>query len=179
MSKIKLRGNYYKMKSEEEIIESAQSFKMDNVLERYKKDYSVDEETARRIEKELKRYLALLAIHPRSPYGMRGPVDDLWHTFIFFTSEYFDFCEEVAGRYLHHIPNSGPSDDPREQRDGTYKKMLEAYAFVFKEDPPSDIWPPLTAKVPNRCNDGCSSCDGCSSGSGGCKGGCSGCNSCN
>lgn len=29
--------------------------------------------------------------------------DELWHTFIFYTNEYFSFCENLGG-YIHHNP---------------------------------------------------------------------------
>lgn len=32
-------------------------------------------------------------------------VDDGWHTFLLYTQEYFEFCNRIAGRYIHHSPN--------------------------------------------------------------------------
>ena len=31
-------------------------------------------------------------------------VDDLWHEFIIFTSDYQEFCHKAFGRFLHHTP---------------------------------------------------------------------------
>jgi hypothetical protein len=32
-------------------------------------------------------------------------VDEVWHAFILFTSDYAAFCDEVFGRFVHHAPN--------------------------------------------------------------------------
>ncbi|MFG1997515.1 glycine-rich domain-containing protein [Spirillospora sp. NPDC048911] len=34
-------------------------------------------------------------------------VDMGWHMFILHTREYIEFCDRVAGRYVHHVPESG------------------------------------------------------------------------
>ncbi len=31
-------------------------------------------------------------------------IDDLWHTFLLFTREYQQFCQENFGRFVHHVP---------------------------------------------------------------------------
>ena len=45
----------------------------------------------------------------QSARGARLPmpsqaVDEAWHEFILFTHHYADFCDEVLGRFLHHVP---------------------------------------------------------------------------
>lgn len=37
-------------------------------------------------------------------------VDELWHLHILHTKEYFNFCENVYGRYLHHTPTDNIID---------------------------------------------------------------------
>lgn len=34
-------------------------------------------------------------------------VDVGWHTFVLYTQEYAEFCDRVAGRFIHHIPDDG------------------------------------------------------------------------
>ncbi len=39
--------------------------------------------------------------------GMLSPstqVDDGWHAFVLHTEEYAEFCERIAGRFIHHRP---------------------------------------------------------------------------
>ncbi|MGN9778820.1 glycine-rich domain-containing protein [Micromonospora sp. H33] len=45
------------------------------------------------------------------PLGPSDLVDIGWHTFILHTREYADFCQRIAGRFIHHQPEPAP-DDP-------------------------------------------------------------------
>lgn len=65
-------------------------------------DESID--TVRSWVPELKKWLVMLAHDGRDDLVIFGPVDRLWHTFITFTREYAAFCEQVAGRFIHHVP---------------------------------------------------------------------------
>lgn len=162
--------------SQETIIKRAMDFDMSKPGLRYAKDYDVDEELAKRHVLELKRYLVLCSLHPRAAYGMRGPVDDLWHTFIFYTKDYWAFCEAVNGRYIHHVPED-PDAAPSKSN---YADMLAAYKIVFREDPPADIWPPVggTADQGPAARICSNSCQGCGGGDPSCGPGCVGCDNC-
>lgn len=46
------------------------------------------------------------------PLGPSDLVDIGWHTFILHTLEYADFCQRIAGRFIHHQPEPAP-DEPR------------------------------------------------------------------
>lgn len=119
-------------------IAKSSRFDLSDVVERYARDHRVNDELASRHGVELKRFLVMCAIAPESYYGMAGPIDDLWHTFIIFTRTYERFCQEVAGRYLHHQPLS--AGKPKSGPD-TYIQFLHDYEQVFQEVPPLDIWP--------------------------------------
>jgi hypothetical protein len=123
-------------------IESAQraeKFPFDAVRVRYMKDANVSEEIAREHERELKRYLLLCARNATANYGMKGPVDDLWHTFLLFTIDYAAFCESVAGRFIHHVPASAV----RPVALSEYDRFLVDYETAFGEPAPAHIWPRL------------------------------------
>lgn len=49
----------------------------------YRQDTGLSEKEARRHQGELKRFWTLSGVNSRS-YGMRGPIDNLWHRFILF-----------------------------------------------------------------------------------------------
>jgi hypothetical protein len=87
-------------------IQKVMDFPMRHILDRYKKDYKVTEETAKLHEKELKRYLIIAAENlPEKNVDMFSPeVDNLWHTFLLFTREYQKFCCELLGIFVHHTP---------------------------------------------------------------------------
>ena len=122
-------------------VAKATAFSMEPVIRRYARVYEVPLEVAMEHELELKRYLAMCAMRPKGQgtYGVRGPVDELWHTFIIFTQLYCDFCTSVAGRYLHHAPTEISKADGTEK----YSKTLSAYKEIFGESAPSHIWPAI------------------------------------
>lgn len=144
------------------VIKMAEGFNLEHVIHRYMKDFELPEDVAREHARELVRFLTICALNPDVVYGMAGAVDKFWHTFVMYTKEYAEFCDAVAGRFIHHVPDS-PDDDalstPR-LRDN-YLKFLEDYEEVFGDPPPSHIWPNPQGKLYdlNRCTNGaCSRC---------------------
>jgi hypothetical protein len=139
----------------DEIIQKTMDFPLDKVLFRYRREQKLSECEAREHERELKRFLALVAINHRG-YSMRGPIDGLWHTFILFTKMYETFCREVAGRFIHHFPNIsgyekthaddyppiGPEQRPLNLGSREYQQLLNDYQALFGELPPAHLWPP-------------------------------------
>src|SRR3954447_23969374 len=89
------------------VVARAMAFPMEPIVRRYMDEQQLPAEVAREHERELKRYLTLCALYPDSAFGMAGPVDELWHTFITFTLDYARFCDQVAGRFIHHVPATG------------------------------------------------------------------------
>jgi hypothetical protein len=78
-------------------------------------------------------------------------VDIGWHTFILYTKPYADFCHDVVGRFVHHMPN----DDGEGKGDlaGTITRTKDAIrAGGFSVD--DELW--LSLKV--QCNDGDDGC---------------------
>ena len=39
-------------------------------------------------------------------YSLR--VDEVWHQFILYTSQYGEFCRRFFGHYVHHAPSNAP-----------------------------------------------------------------------
>lgn len=145
----------------------ANNFDTSIVLERYIQDYSVSLKTAKLHERELKKFLTLSACSSNG-YGMAGPVDNYWHTFLLFTREYSEFCKSIgSGKFLHHIPisddkrrgnskrvNCGSDGDGCDSNFGCdvyrygsiyskedkYKQFLLDYKKYYSITPPS-VWP--------------------------------------
>jgi hypothetical protein len=124
--------------SADQIIQAAMSFDMKKILERYCKDYDIPADMALEYEKELKRYLVLCASNPNINYIMKGPVDKLWHTFIIFTHEYADFCNQVAGHFIHHVPSAGQEKQSKPKKPD---RFVEDYRKLFHKSPPRRAWP--------------------------------------
>jgi hypothetical protein len=133
------------------VVQKAESFDMERVLQRYMKECRLSRTVAESHERELKRYLVLSAVFVE-PMGMRGDVDALWHTFILFTRRYFEFCHLVAGDgvFIHHEPDrlddSPPPASVAAIRVPTdYARFWVAYERVFGTVPPAHAWPQLAA----------------------------------
>ena len=118
----------------------ATDFPMGPVLDRYCHDHGISKDEARVHERELKRYFVLTARNPDRPYGMKGPVDDLWHTFLLFTEMYRAFSDALMGRkrFLHHHPctTAKGASFPI-----TYDGFWYDYRDAFGEAPPESAWP--------------------------------------
>lgn len=125
----------------QEVIELAMGFPMQEVLNRYVRDYQTSLDDAQRLERELKRYLTLCALDPDKGYAMAGPVDGLWHTFLLFTRLYTSFCEQTAGEYLHHAPGDIENVNELERFETEYANLWNDYQATFGEPPPDTIWP--------------------------------------
>lgn len=117
------------------VIEGVMSYDMDQVVERYALEHDAPIGVAKELEHELKRFLALCASGPEREYGMCGPVDDLWHSFIVDTMNYGDFCQKFAGRFIHHVPGQS------EESFAGYVRLLQDYERVFGQIPPIHVWP--------------------------------------
>jgi len=76
------------------------------------RDHELPEEEAQEIVDATLGFLKLCADHPGHGFAPSGKVDIGWHTFLLYTREYATFCEETAGRFIHHEPNDLPTQPP-------------------------------------------------------------------
>lgn len=142
----------------EETMARAMSFDMQSVLERYKKDYQVQDELIALHRQELMRYLVMCSLSPKENIEMMSKeVDQLWHTFILFTKEYARFCKQVADRFIHHVPNVEKQVNNIKEKAETF---MRTYTTLFREAPNSIVWNQLyTINAQIECGD-CHECMG-------------------
>ena len=135
------------------------------VIERYRLDFELSPEDALFHTGEFVRYMAMCADRPHADYGMAGQIDEVWHTFILYTRDYAKWCNEVFGRFMHHVPT--PPEEKQEVVSGnavdTYALFYRDYSLFYGGLPP-EIWPAPHSQL-NDC------------GGGGCGGGGSSCGS--
>jgi hypothetical protein len=144
-------GKYHAMPTPAEIAREklllAEACDLSNVRARFCKLYDVTADEALACERELTRYFILGVAFPDSDHGMYGRfVDEFWHTFLVFTMDYVDFCRDVFGRYVHHVPIS---DEDRGSSDvaapwgrapeSTFADFAMDYEQAF-EEPLPEIW---------------------------------------
>jgi hypothetical protein len=114
---------------------------MSDVIQRYRENTRLPDEILKEHEREIKRFLAMCSMNPGS-YGMRGPLDELWHTFIIFTSSYARFCYELGGDFIHHLPEAPSDTVPKgEATKGSYMNFLKDYERLFGHEAPIEYWP--------------------------------------
>jgi hypothetical protein len=59
---------------------------------------------------EFRRWLALIVLGNNGIPMISTQVDEVWHTFIVYTRDYTNFCNDVFGRYIHHQPIAIPTE---------------------------------------------------------------------
>lgn len=65
-------------------------------------------------------------------------VDEIWHTHLTFTRNYWDgMCAKILNYPLHHDP-SGLVPNQKDRND--YQKTLQFYEDIFQQIPPSEVW---------------------------------------
>lgn len=135
-------SKYLPMLSSVEMLEAAHKFDLSAVVARYIKEFGETEVRSLEIAEELKRFLVLCALDKTKGYAVRDPVDQMWHTFIIFTKNYFDFCRALGRPYLHHdpTPELEKKRDPKAMLE-SYERLLIDYRVIFKCDPPTSVWP--------------------------------------
>lgn len=126
------------------------------LVRRVVKDHGIAFEEAELIIDGALGFLKLYGDHPDQRFAPSPEIDIGWHTFLVYTRAYQVFCQQIAGRFIHHEPN----DDPNRPFDGLNSTKTVAYMeerqIVFNPD----LW----GGGADACTDGC----GTKCGPGGC-----------
>ncbi|MEV7013252.1 hypothetical protein [Streptosporangium sp. NPDC051022] len=125
----------------------------DRLTTRIRIDHPEHADIAEPIMEQALAFLATCAANPGAALGPSDLVDIGWHTLILYTADYADFCDRVAGRFIHHTPDDIPGEA------GTSPSLaatIEAMtAAGYRVDPA--LWPKgaeCTSKC-NQCHAGC------------------------
>lgn len=68
------------------------------------KDEGIDLTLAERIVEQTLVFLVACGQNPGAKLAPSNATDPGWHAFILHTKAYTEFCERVAGRFIHHLP---------------------------------------------------------------------------
>jgi hypothetical protein len=91
-------------------------------------------EYADNIAAAYKRYLVMQVKYPDDAEDilLAKDVDEFWHTHILQTRKYFEDCQAMFGRYLHHEPHVGEiTQAVIEHRDQLAEKTRRLYELEF------------------------------------------------
>lgn len=104
---------------------------LDAVRERVSVSGVVSQEELDEVVTEYRKFLGLVLLGNGGLAMTSEKVDEVWHNHILFTRDYADFCDDVFGGYLHHMPNT--SFTPITPGGG--KRFREAYRQTYGEVP--------------------------------------------
>ena len=76
----------------------------DRLVRRIVQDDHIEQQLAERIVDQAVAFLYACARTTDTPLRPSKTVDIGWHTFILHTRAYAEFCDDVAGRFIHHEP---------------------------------------------------------------------------
>lgn len=136
------------------LLRDALSFDAPYVVERLVNDRVVDSlDEGRELFAEILKYLVLCELNRDVVVGMYSArVDEAWHAFILYTTEYTDFCRRFFGRYVGHAPKNAPPADNHDHLDQcelTFDEFRERYQKTFAEPLP-DVWYDVRSIAPAR-----------------------------
>ncbi|MEU8260438.1 hypothetical protein AB0C02_07435 [Micromonospora sp. NPDC048999] len=104
----------------------------------------------------LDQALAFLAacVATTEPLGPSDLVDIGWHTFILHTRDYADFCQRIAGRFIHHQPEPPPDETGPTTPEPLGVPISRAVAAIraagFATDP--ELWGRTAGECQSQCN---------------------------
>jgi hypothetical protein len=96
-----------------------------------------DEERVERALNEYRQFLALMLWNPEAVLVPSEDIDEVWHTHVLNTARYQADCERIFGRFQHHSPTFGESEEVQEEHMKGRDETLKLFAAAFGEVPPS------------------------------------------
>ncbi len=125
------------------------TYRNNNVLNRYKKDYPNNKLSAEQAFEELMKFFWLNIQHevdkkefPHKKdldfivgiHSEMKEIDDMWHTFLLFTKDYISFCKKYIGKYFHHTPSVDSKKITKEEFKIDFSRFLSyVYDHLKKE----------------------------------------------
>jgi hypothetical protein len=120
----------------------------DRLVARVMADNGDDQPTAIRITAQALAFLAACAADPGASLAPSPEVDKGWHAFILHTAEYAEFCDRVADRFIHHLP-----DEPGEEDSGAGVPATVAAMRALGLSVDADLW-----GTAGECTSDCHQC---------------------
>ena len=105
-----------------------------------------DEQRVERALNEYKQFLALMHWNPEAVLVPSEDIDEVWHTHVLNTARYQADCETIFGRFQHHFPTFGESEEVQEEEMKGRDETLKLFEEAFGEGPRS-----YTSDAYERC----------------------------
>ncbi len=121
------------------------------VIKGFMDRYDVTFDEAAEIFEETKKFLSLAAEDENKGVFIDQPlqiIDEMWHTFILHTKQYFNFCFTQFNRFIHHVPT--PSEEkvkmeerlkiaPLEVLKESEEKISKQYSLIYDKYGPETL----------------------------------------
>lgn len=120
----------------------------DRLVARVMADNDDDQPTATRITEQALAFLAACAADPGAGLAPSPEVDKGWHAFVLHTADYAEFCDRVADRFIHHLP-----DEPGEEDSGAGVPVTVAAMRALGLSVDADLW-----GTAGECTSDCHQC---------------------
>ena len=98
-----------------------------------------DEERVEHALGEYKQFLALMLWYPDAVLVPSEAIDDVWHTHVLNTARYQADCEQIFGRFQHHAPSFGESEEVQAEHLKGRDETLDLFAEAFGDVPESYV----------------------------------------
>lgn len=86
---------------------------------------------------DYRRFLALMLWYPKLSIVPSSDVDSVWHGHILCTRQYATDCKNIFGRYRHHFPTFGESDEVMEKHVESHEMTTKLFEEHFGTVPES------------------------------------------
>lgn len=121
----------------------------DRLVARIARDQQVGTEYAERVMTQTLAFLQACALNPNAGLSPSRAVDAGWHVFVLHTREYAEFCERVAGRFIHHTPTADGAVDALAQDVAATLVTMRAAGLPVD----SELW--VSSAECSQCYAGC------------------------
>ena len=113
-----------------------------------------DDERVEHALGEYKKFLALMLWYPEAVLVPSEAIDDVWHTHVLNTARYQADCETIFGRFQHHFPTFGESEEVQEEHLKGREETLRLFEEAFGATPES-YGPNAYLRCSGRCGRRC------------------------
>ena len=113
-----------------------------------------DEQRVERALNEYKQFLALMHWNPEAVHVPSEDIDEVWHTHVLNTARYQADCETIFGRFQHHFPTFGESEEVQEEHLKGREETLRLFEEAFGATPES-YGPNAYLRCSGRCGRRC------------------------
>jgi hypothetical protein len=135
----------------------ALAFNAPFVIDRLVKDRVADTPAfAEELFTEVKKYLVLCEATPDMTFGMcSSMVDEAWHAFILFTTEYTEYGDRYFGNYVHHSPADNyqtvdrTENAGRSPKEASFTEFRQRYEELYGHPLPA-VWYDESSVTPSR-----------------------------